>query len=561
MRQNLPVTDNEYVLQDWETIVSKTDLTGRITYVNEAFLRISGFSEEELLGAEHNIVRHPDMPEEAFEDLWRTLKLGKAWTGIVKNRCKNGDFYWVEANAAPLIENHEVVGFTSIRGKPSRDVVKATADAYRAIKSGNKQLVIREGAALTRSSFGSLRIFKGLSITAKLRLAFGSLFLLSAINATLALGVHDSNHTSLSLWSVSVAIFAGILALVAGYFIKESVVIPLGIALSDIETMSSCDLSGRIAVTGQDEISKVRQSLKILQINLKLLIGQISQSNDVVNSEAGEIAEGVFDLSGRTESQASSLEETAAAMEELTATVKQNSVNAQQASKLVQSASEVAVKGGAAFGQVVSTMDSIGKSSNQIADIIGLIDSIAFQTNILALNAAVEAARAGEQGRGFAVVAAEVRSLARRSADAAKEIKALIGNSVEKIESGGKLVNEVGKTMQEIVDSVTLATSIMGEIADSSREQSAGIEQVNQAIIQMDDITQQNAALVEQSAAAAAVMKDQAHHLSELVGAFKLMSGAQALRVAVKEVKRAKPVVKHIVKKLPPPTRGKRAAF
>ena len=217
-------------------------------------------------------------------------------------------------------------------------------------------------------------------------------------------------------------------------------------------------------------------------------------------------------------------------MEELTATVKQNADHAQEASDLVLSSSEIASKGGAAFNHVVGTMDSIKKSSSQIVDIIGVIDAIAFQTNILALNAAVEAARAGEQGRGFAVVAAEVRSLAQRSANAAKEIKTLIGSSVEKIGVGGKLVDDAGKTMQEIVDSVTRATSIMGEISTSSREQSAGIEQVNQAIMQMDDITQQNAALVEQAASAAEAMKDQANHLFELVGAFKLMSGGQALR-------------------------------
>lgn len=528
MRTNLPVTNHEYILQDWETIVSKTDLKGKITYVNDDFLRISGFTEEELLNKPHNIVRHPEMPEEAFDDLWLMLKQGKAWTGLVKNRCKNGDHYWVEANVAPLIENRQIIGYTSIRGKPSREAVKAADDAYRAIKSGGKQLYIREGVALKRSPFGFLRIFTNLSIAAKLSMAFGAFFGFSVINAIFAWTLQDSaNNTTLAGWALAVAILGAICAVVSGFMIFSSVVAPLKQALGDIDQMSSGDLTGRIMASGHDEIAKLMQSLKVLQINIKLLIGQITQASDLVNSGASEIADGVLDLSGRTESQASSLEETASAMEELTATVKQNADNAYEASSLVQSTSGIAVKGGDAVDHVVQTMDSIKESSNKIVDIIGVIDGIAFQTNILALNAAVEAARAGEQGRGFAVVAAEVRNLAQRSAGAAKEIKTLIGNSVDQVQIGGKLVEDAGNTMKEIIDSVKSATSIMGEISTSSREQSQGIEQVNQAIMQMDEITQQNASLVEQAAAAAATMKEQANHLTQLVGAFKLMSGGQ----------------------------------
>jgi methyl-accepting chemotaxis protein len=235
-----------------------------------------------------------------------------------------------------------------------------------------------------------------------------------------------------------------------------------------------------------------------------------------------EIASGNADLSSRTESQASALEETASSMEELTSTVKQNAENAQQANQLVVSASDVALRGGEVVGQVVNTMSSIKESSRKIVDIIGVIDGIAFQTNILALNAAVEAARAGEQGRGFAVVASEVRNLAQRSAGAAKEIKALISDSVEKVDAGSQLVDQAGKTMNEIVTSVQHVADIMSEVTAASQEQSAGIEQVNRAIAQMDEITQQNAALVEQASAAAQSMQDQAGGLSQAVSVFKL---------------------------------------
>jgi len=257
-------------------------------------------------------------------------------------------------------------------------------------------------------------------------------------------------------------------------------------------------------------------------------IRNVAEATDAINIAANEIANGNTDLSQRTEEQASSLEETASSMEELTATVKQNADNARQANQLAATASEVALKGGSVVSQVVATMGSITDSSKKIVDIISVIDGIAFQTNILALNAAVEAARAGEQGRGFAVVASEVRNLAQRSAAAAKEIKTLIGNSVEKVEAGSRLVESAGKTMEDIVGAVRRVTDIMSEITAASLEQSAGIEQVNQAIAQMDQVTQQNAALVEEAAAAAESMKSQAASLSESVGQFSLVDGDAA---------------------------------
>ena len=541
MRNNQPVTNQEYVLLDHETIVSKTDLQSHITYVNDDFLRISGYSAEELMGQPHNMVRHPDMPEEAFADMWRSLKAGKAWTGLVKNRCKNGDHYWVEANAAPLIENNQIVGYTSIRGKPSRDQVQATDDAYRSIKAGNRSLFILEGHALARSPFNFLKGIRNISLNVRFAFWFGTLVSLSAASAILTgMSIGNAQNADLGTYAIAASVFGAFVAIICGLIFRKTIVHPLKAAVADIAKMSSGDLTGRILSPGNDEISKLLQSIRVLQINVKLLVGQITEATKYVNQGANEIASGNLDLSSRTESQASSLEQTASAMEELTATVKTNADNAHEATKLVVSTSAIAIKGGEAVSLVVDTMGSIKESSRKIVDIISLIDGIAFQTNILALNAAVEAARAGEQGRGFAVVATEVRSLAQRSAAAAREIQTLIHDTVGRVDTGANIVETAGKTMTEIVDSVKRAAAIMSEISASSREQTTGIEEVNSAIAQMDEITQQNAALVEQAAAAAGAMSEQADKLSLLVDSFKVMSGGRPVSIqpVAKQVRR-----------------------
>jgi methyl-accepting chemotaxis protein len=320
------------------------------------------------------------------------------------------------------------------------------------------------------------------------------------------------------------------LLLIIFLFIRKFVVRPLGgepAAATEVASrIAAGDLTQEVVVKKGDTTS-VMAAMAKMQQDLSRIIGQINQSASAITGGVNEVASGNEDLSQRTEEQASSLEETASSMEELTSTVMQNAENAKQASQLAAGASGVAMKGGNVIGQVVQTMSSINESSKKIVDIISVIDGIAFQTNILALNAAVEAARAGEQGRGFAVVAAEVRTLAQRSAAAAKEIKQLIGDSVHKVENGTKLVDEAGKTMDQIVASVKRVTDIMSEIAAASQEQSSGIEEVNQAITQMDQVTQQNAALVEEAAAAAESLKEQAQNLVQAVAVFKLAGGAQ----------------------------------
>jgi methyl-accepting chemotaxis protein len=316
------------------------------------------------------------------------------------------------------------------------------------------------------------------------------------------------------------------------WLISRSIVRPLHDAVEIADRVAAGDLSTRILVTGKDEIGQLLNALRTMNGSLQKIVAEVRAGTETVATASAEIASGNLDLSSRTEQQASSLEETAAAMEELTATVRQTAENAQQANQLSLAASEVAVNGSSIVKRVIDTMGSINTSSRKIVDIIGVIDSIAFQTNILALNAAVEAARAGEQGRGFAVVASEVRSLAQRSAAAAKEIKGLIDDSVQKVQAGSQLVEQAGIAMTDMVTSVTRVTDIVGEISASSQEQSLGIGQINDAITQMDDTTQQNAALVEQAAAAAQSLQDQSVVLTRVVSVFKLDQNDIGVQVA-----------------------------
>jgi methyl-accepting chemotaxis protein len=909
MRMNTPVTNVEYELREDSSIVSKTDLKGLITYVNPDFIEAAGFTEKELIGQPHNIVRHPDMPEEAFKDLWDTLKQGRPWTGIVKNRRKNGDHYWVIANATPIFEGGSVVGYMSVRSKPTRDVVEAHAAAYRLFKEGRQgALRIKEGKAVKKDNLlQKLNILGRMGIKARLTLVMATLSVLLLLvgaagligmnkaneglrtvyeDRVVALGQLDQvvrylleNRLSLEdaiadpsneniqkssdeidrnvklinrLWddymatyltpdekkladkftadrgkfvaegilpaqaalkkhdirlaaeivatkvttlfwpvrdgvdnliklqldvanseyqaaqsrysmmrdlSIGLITIGIVLALSLGFMVIRGLVRSLELAKNQLLRISQGHYHDVIDVKQADEVGLLLYAMKSMQIRMgfevsdarrlaneamrvkvaldnvgtgvmiadrdrniiymnksvtelltkvendlrkvmpnfsvanlmganidqfhknpahqqqllasftkthnteitvaghtfglsacpvindngerlgsaiewrdrtaevavekevadivnaaangdftrrismedkegffkqlgtgmnKLMetsaagldevvrvlgalakgdltetitneyhgtfgqlkddsnttveqltevIQRIKEAGDTINTASKEIAAGNTNLSQRTEEQASSLEETAASMEELTSTVKQNAENAKQANQLAAGASDIAVKGGEVVGQVVTTMSSISESSKKIVDIISVIDGIAFQTNILALNAAVEAARAGEQGRGFAVVASEVRNLAQRSAAAAKEIKTLINDSVDKVSVGTDLADKAGKTMDEVVNSVKRVTDIMAEISAASAQQSSGIEQVNQAITQMDDVTQQNAALVEEAAAAAESLEEQAQELATLISTFKLsndVSSSTSREVAVR---------------------------
>ncbi|MBP6367118.1 MAG: MCP four helix bundle domain-containing protein [Nitrosomonas sp.] len=362
-----------------------------------------------------------------------------------------------------------------------------------------------------------------------------------------ASGAADQTFTSSQMLIIALLAIASAIGLVLALIITRNLLAQLGgepkHAAEIMQKIAAGDLSSNIAVNTKYPNSMLF-AIKEMQDSLIKIVSEIRSSTDTITTVSSEIASGNLDLSQRTEEQASSLEETASSMEELTSTVKQNADNAHQANQLAVGASEVAVKGGAVVGQVVQTMSSINESSKKIVDIISVIDGIAFQTNILALNAAVEAARAGEQGRGFAVVATEVRTLAQRSAAAAKEIKELISDSVSKVEDGTRLVDEAGTTMNEIVSAVKRVTDIMSEISAASQEQSSGIEQVNQAVTQMDEATQQNAALVEEAAAAAESMQDQAQALTQAVTIFKLSGSSHSTATPIRRRNRPSTVIK-----------------
>jgi methyl-accepting chemotaxis protein len=336
-----------------------------------------------------------------------------------------------------------------------------------------------------------------------------------------AVEIHEQYQSGRTLL-IMLGLAAIVLGVTAAWWITRTITQPINAAVRVAETVSSGDLTSDIQVNSNDETGQLMNALKTMNSNLVSIVGQVRNGTELIATASTEIAAGNQDLSSRTEEQASSLEETASSMEELTSTVRFNAENARQANELAISASEIASRGGSVVGEVVNTMGSINDSSRKIVDIISVIDGIAFQTNILALNAAVEAARAGEQGRGFAVVASEVRNLAQRSASAAKDIKGLIDDSVQKVQIGSELVDKAGQTMEEIVQSISRVTQIMTQISNASEEQSQGIAQVNHAITQMDQVTQQNAALVEEAAAAAESMQEQSAKLADVVSVFKL---------------------------------------
>ncbi|MGQ4880107.1 methyl-accepting chemotaxis protein [Billgrantia sp. LNSP4103-1] len=669
MRNNQPVTQREYKLDDQQLLITRTDLKGRITYANSAFVEVSGFEHDELIGAPHNLIRHPDMPQEAFTDLWKTIQGGGTWQGVVKNRRKNGDHYWVRATVTPIVEEGQCLGFTSVRTAIEPQLAEAAERDYARMRAGRSGLAIRQGQLVRRGPLGWLARINPRTIRARLSMLTVSALLLLAISGAVGLyGLQESgerlaelNRDGLQdvirlqqlgqlinegpqrltgnermeilgerhqhaeeladlaeelsgLWSDFLArnrtelalefdaaltgfleeglapmanalggteafdammalnnntsdlrdsaatltvqvnelieqqriaalgmaeeaeqgqqrMLAGqlgfmalgfVLLLIISVWIMRAITRPVRRATDFTLQIASGNLAVRTPPETRDEIGALLGSLDTMRKSLYSTTASVQQGIDVVTPASRSIARGNEDLSARTEQQAASLQETASSMEEMTTTVQQNTDNARQASGLaLDNASRVRDTGELMHG-VVQTMERITAGAEKMKDIINVIDSIAFQTNILALNASVEAARAGEQGRGFAVVAGEVRNLAGRSADAAKEIRRLIDGSASEIHEGASQVQRAESAMAEVVAASQRVNDIMGEITAASEEQSGGIGQINQAITEMDQVTQQNAERVQQSARAASDLQHQAEHLAQAIRVFRL---------------------------------------
>ena len=670
MRNNQPVHDHEYVLSESQSPISRTDVNSIITYVNADFLEASGFTEEELIGQPHNMVRHPDMPAEAFADMWSYLKAGRSWTGMVKNRRKDGGYYWVMANASPMWEKGSVVGYASVRMKPTQAEIRQAEVSYTKIREGHSGLRLVRGRVV-RKGLGSVwEKLTNLSISGRLNAMVGVLILIMLgiglagiwgmrsanqqvvamyreaalatqyldtiartqyrsqvdiatalinqtpekvmaavtdieqnstvitktwetylalgheenekavqqefealrtkyvteglkpvlvalrkndfsetqriykdiilpqfdvlsrnvdaqlatqdVNSKLAMQASDSNYQLLRASELAAMLIGVVLALFMGWRLRLSTVAPLNEAVSISKQIAVGALNNTIIPKGSDEAGQLMAALFAMQRSLSSLAQSVMVSAYHIDMEALQIARGNESLAARTEEQSTAVQEAASNMEEISTTVQQNIDHAKAANQLVQDAGDIASRAGVAMSQVVGTMDSIAGSSRKITDIISVIDGMAFQTNLHALNAAVEAARAGEQGRGFAVVASEVRSLAKRSADAAKEIKALIEDSVHQVEGGLTQVGGARETLDATISAVKHVSTLMADIVHSSDEQGAAIHRVAQLVMQIDEATQQNVPIAEAAAQASRSLAEQGKALERSAMVFRL---------------------------------------
>ena len=518
MRINLPVTQQNFDYSGDELLVSSTNTKGEITHCNPAFVRVSGYGYDELIGQPHNIIRHPDMPAEAYKDLWRTIGRGEPWTGLVKNRRKNGDHYWVRANVTPILEGGKPRGYMSVRTKPSAAEAAAAEALYaqmrREADAGSRSFSLEAGSVRYHGLRGWRQRLAQMALLPRMALMLAVLVLLALVPDMLGL-------QGAAAWGARVAL----LVLGAGWVLwrfQATVLQGLHDATRFASDISACNLATSVGTDYPEPLGALMQRLQQTQVNLRAVVGDVRTEVGNFTRSAAEITRGSLDLSARTESQASSLEETAASMEQLASTVLQTADTAAKVSQESTQSSSIARRGGQAVQEVGAAMQEMKQSSTRISEIVGVIEGIAFQTNLLALNAAVEAARAGEQGRGFAVVAGEVRALAQRSASSAREISGLIGVTVDQIASGAQQMDHAGTTIRGVVDAVERVSALVQQISSATREQSQGIAQVNEAVTQLDTVTQQNAALVEQSTAAAQGLKDGAESLGRAMDVFRL---------------------------------------
>ena len=493
---------HESVLDDHTTLMSTTDLNSCITHVNDAFVKISGYGREEMHGLPHNLVRHPDMPKAAFADMWYTLKQGEPWTGIVKNRPKSGGHYWVRANAIPQVRNGKTIGYMSIRTKASPQEVAAVEPLYQALRENRSNKRLHKGRVISKRWWGKL---SAMPLRWRVRSVMLGLYLLLA-GSLLALNA-----------PIAAVLMSAILLLLTTLVFEWQIVRPIENVTRQALRVATGERNSVEHLDRSDELGLILRSVGQLGLMCRWLINDVSSQVNSVSDGSDVLARGNDSLNLRTQETVENVQQTVTTMNQMAASVQNNSHTAAQADKLSLAASGAATQGGQAMHRVVQTMEDIADSTQRIGSITTLINDIAFQTNILALNAAVEAARAGEQGRGFAVVAGEVRHLASRSATAANEIRQLIEASASKVQSGSEQVHAAGRTMDDIVSQVQNVTQLIAQISQSTSEQATGLSDLTRAVAKLDEITQQNAGLVAESASVSAMVKRRASRLQDAV--------------------------------------------
>ncbi|RKQ38061.1 PAS domain-containing methyl-accepting chemotaxis protein [Enterobacter sp. R1(2018)] len=485
MRINNPVSGQELLLKTGEALMSTTDIHSHITYANSAFIKTCGFTEEELIGKPHNLIRHPDMPAEAFADMWATLQQGDSWTGMVKNRCKNGDHYWVRANVTPVYHQGLLTGYISVRTVPDRNEVQAGEELYRAVREKRarhlrfyKGLVIRRGWKSVLSTFQRISLSKRLS---------GAVLIPTL--ATIVLPFSGLNA------GVQIAVAVGLFICLNG-LLQRQVARPVRTIVQQMQKIVSGQKAELLQLNRVDDIGLMMRLVNQSGLNLRSLVDDVGTQVSGISDITQQLAANSKAMNDRTDETYAHLQQTAAAIEEISGAVEQTADTSAQTTRMAVQASAMAVEGEEMMKKTLSMMESMAQASQHIVEIISVIDQIAFQTNILALNAAVEAARAGVSGRGFAVVAAEVRHLAQHSATAAKEIKNLIDDNVASVSSGVHMVKNAEKHISEMAQEILRMTALIREIGDATREQTSALALINGSVERIGTMTQNNADMV-----------------------------------------------------------------
>jgi aerotaxis receptor len=524
------VTQREHPFPAGRTLVSTTDLKGRILHANAVFVELSGYALDELLGQPHNILRHPDVPEEAFRDLWATIQAGRPWSGVVKNRRKNGDHYWVVAHVTPLLDGGQPVAYLSVRSQATRAQIEAAEGLFALMRQEQASGRLRhrlDGGELVRPGM----------VAGAMRLGRRQPWLKGMAAPLLTAGLSAAAFALAGPWAA-----AGVAILAAAGLAKlqhARLRATLGAVAGFANALAAGDLSARLQSGDSALTRELEQALAQVSVNLGAMVVDTRHELQRIRSVSHEIAEGNRDLAERTKAQAANLQQTAGSMAQMAATVRGTSADAANASSVAGRLHEVSRRSADVVHSVTDTMGGIAGSSGRIGEIVQLIDSIAFQTNLLALNAAVEAARAGEHGKGFAVVASEVRALAQRSSLAAREIKSLIDDSTRRVQAGEAQTRAARESIDATLAQVDAFTALIANIDQSAHAQLRGVAEVHGAIRQLDGITQQNASMVEQLAQAAVHMLNDTEQVSAALRIFRLAANERRALPDAVELRRA----------------------